>query len=267
MSEMGHSSTITEDDLLQEAMRRLDAKFAARQQPTGEAEADSQPQPRTLLQAGREVWDNRIIVETDRGIGKPDPNFEGVDLRDVTLESGQNAYDRYQELSGHIPGQKPLKEHLARLIRSQAYQSMPDGESGVLGTRLNALASLVTEYRQTAKRYLIRENVELRPLVQARQREARAAAAGNPSQRTGSQPGARELLEALSPTGTRGHTSERPAQSFLDGLRQRDTETQRNLEAIGAEREERLGKKREDDIRRADGPMKLIQQRKAQGKR
>lgn len=157
-------------------------------------------------QPGRQATFIRILIETGRGIGKPEPDFEGVDLRDVTLESGRNAYDRYQELSGHIPGQKPLKDLLVRLIKSNAYQDMPDGESGVVGTRLNALARTATQYRQAARARLLRENPELQSLVKARQRTARGAIIENRRQRTGGQPGARELLDALKAQGaTYGH--------------------------------------------------------------
>lgn len=147
-----------------------------------------------------EAEHNRIMVEAEgSGIGRPSPNFEGLDLRDITLKSGQNAYDRYQELSGHIPGQKPLKSYLASLIRSQGYQDMPDGASDVVGTRLNALSAATTRYRQAARAFLLRENAELRPLVRARQREARGIIAQNRLQRPKGKPGGRELLDALKP--------------------------------------------------------------------
>lgn len=202
-----------------------------------------------------EAEHSRILIETGRGIGKPEPDFEGVDLRDVTLESGQNAYDRYQELSGHIPGQKPLKDHLARLIKSTAYQDMPDGEAGVTGTRLNALSRTVQEYRQAAKKYLLWENAEIRPLVQARQRAARGAILENRNQRTGSQPGARELLDALGPQEAGVPSGRGGAQRILDQLRAQEAARRTitgGLEAVSAERRERLRRKREDDIRRAD---------------
>ncbi|MGO4839423.1 hypothetical protein AB4144_44975, partial [Rhizobiaceae sp. 2RAB30] len=40
-----------------------------------------------------EAEHSRIILETGKGIGKPDPKFEGVDLRDITLSDGRQAYD------------------------------------------------------------------------------------------------------------------------------------------------------------------------------
>lgn len=144
-----------------------------------------------------EAEHNRIMLQTGKGIGKPDPKFEGVDLRDVTLEkNGQNAYERFQELSGQIPGRKSLRSILERLIKSNAYQDMPDGEAGVVGTRLNALSRTVQEYRQAARSHLIRENPDLQPLVKQRQRAARGAILENRNSRqTGG--GARALLDAL----------------------------------------------------------------------
>ena len=144
-----------------------------------------------------EAEHNRIMLQTGKGIGKPDPKFEGVDLRDVTLKkNGQNAYERFQELSGQIPGRKSLRSILERLIKSDAYQDMPDGEAGVVGTRLNALSRTVQEYRQAARAYLLRENPDLQPLVKARQKAARGAIIEN---RNARQAGgsAQALLDAL----------------------------------------------------------------------
>ncbi|WP_404934268.1 hypothetical protein [Nitratireductor sp. L15S-10] len=148
-----------------------------------------------------EAEHNRIMIETDRGIGSVDPDLDGTDLRDITLDTGQNAYDRLQELSGHIPGEKPLKAHLAKLIRSNTYQDLPDGDSGVKGTRLNALGRLVGQYRTAAKKVLLREAPELRLLVKSRQRAAHGAYLKNKGVRK-SEASARALLEALSPQGT-----------------------------------------------------------------
>ena len=118
---------------------------------------------------------NRIMLQTGKGIQKPSPQFEGVDLRDTKLADGRNAYERLQELAGKVPGQKSLKAVLKDLIESQVYQEMPDGDSSVRGTRLNALAARVQRYREAAKKVLIRENPELQALIKARQREAAGA--------------------------------------------------------------------------------------------
>lgn len=144
-----------------------------------------------------EAENTRLLVETGTGVFKPDPKFEGMDLRDITLSNGQNAYDRYQELAGQLPGRKSLKRYLANIIRSQRYQDLPDGDRAVKGTRIHALGVMVTKYREVARKVLVRESPELRALVKARQREARGAYIKNRQERQKGEPGARQLLEAL----------------------------------------------------------------------
>lgn len=142
-----------------------------------------------------EAEHNRIMLQTDKGLGKPDPKFEGVDLRDITLSDGKNAYQRYQELAGHLPGVPSLKEELRKLIETDTYQDLPDGEPQTAGTRINALGRVVGRYRQAARRVLLNENPELRQLVGERQRQAAGAYQENRAWRR--DPGAHELLEAL----------------------------------------------------------------------
>lgn len=130
-----------------------------------------------------EAENNRIMLETGHSVSKVSPEFQGLDLRDITLASGQNAYDRLQELGAQIPGQHSLKKLLANNIRSNAYKDMPDGEPGVSGTRINRLAVVAQKYREAAKKYLLTENKELQQLVRQRQREAQGAMVENRKQR------------------------------------------------------------------------------------
>ncbi|MER9852268.1 hypothetical protein NKJ55_34280 [Mesorhizobium sp. M0106] len=149
-----------------------------------------------------EAEHNRIMLQTDTGIGKPSAKFEGLDLRDITLTTGKNAYQRLQELSGHLPNGAPsLKEVLKDIIQSEAYQDLPDGDSDVQGTRLNVLGKKVQAYREAAKKVLIQENPELQPLVKARQRDTLGAIVENQRSRAARQPGARELIDALTNGG------------------------------------------------------------------
>lgn len=144
-----------------------------------------------------EAEHNRIMLQTDKGIGKPSFKFEGVDLRDITLQDGKNAYQRLQELSGHLPNGAPsLKTVIGKLISQEAYQDLPDGDSDVKGTRLNIIGQKVQEYREKAKKVLLRDYPELRPLVQARQRETRGAILENRQQR---QTPLAQVMDALTP--------------------------------------------------------------------
>lgn len=118
---------------------------------------------------------NRIMLETNEGLSMPQPTHNGLDLRDVTLKSGQNAYDRYQELAAKPEAGVPsLKESLERLIRSKDYEDMPDGETGQPGSRLNAIQGIVQKYRQAGFKKLQEENPELR--TQMLQHKYKAAA-------------------------------------------------------------------------------------------
>lgn len=144
-----------------------------------------------------EAENNRILLQTGKGISKPDPKFEGVDLRDIKLSTGGTAYEAYQRLSGHLPKRPSLKEFLAREIRKPVYQDLPDGDSDVTGTRLNHLGRVVGKYREAARKELVRQHPELKAVIQQRQREARGALLENRHERLKGEPGAQELLRAL----------------------------------------------------------------------
>ena len=143
-----------------------------------------------------EAEHNRIMLQTDSGLGKPGTKIGDVDLRDLTLKDGKNAYQRLQELSGHLPKGPSLKEMLAKVIKSDAYQDLPDGDAGVSGTRLNRLGKVVQQYREQAKKVFLRENPELQPLIKQRQRDARGAAIINRQERLNGGSGAKDILKA-----------------------------------------------------------------------
>lgn len=144
-----------------------------------------------------EAEHNRIMLQTDKGIGKPGFKFEGVDLRDLTLADGKNAYQRLQELSGHIPGQPSLKAVLAKIIKTKEYQDLVDGDSEIKGTRLNALGQAVQKYRESAKKVFLQQNPELHSLIGKRQREVRGAVLTNQQSKGQPGPAASAILKAL----------------------------------------------------------------------
>lgn len=143
-----------------------------------------------------EAEHNRIMIETGKFLGKPSPDLGGTDLRDVTLSTGRNAYDRLQELGGQLPNSPSLRERLKEIIKADWYQDLPDGGSDVKGTRLNVLSQVTKKYREVAKAILLAENPELQQTAYKRQVEAVKARQRNMVKR---EPGARELLEALTP--------------------------------------------------------------------
>jgi len=143
----------------------------------------------------------RIIEETGAGFSKPQPVREGLDLRDVVLEDGRNAYDKLQELAARPwPGAITLKQALARVIKSNDYQSLVDGPAEVKGTKLYALAGLVSKYRQGAFKRLQSESPLLRSMLRKRQMDVRSELLAK--RKSGSQPGeTQRLFDAL---GIRG---------------------------------------------------------------
>lgn len=116
---------------------------------------------------------NRIILETGEGIRPPSASSWGVDLRDINLKDGRNAYDLYQERVTEV-GNVGLKKTLDRLIKSKSYQKLVDGPSDVKGTKLNALSRTVSKYREIAKKSLLRDYPELREVATKKQKEVRS---------------------------------------------------------------------------------------------
>jgi|GEM_PF-1646787 len=107
----------------------------------------------------------RLGLEGSSVMGPPSYKigFKGgeVDLRDITLTTGENAYTKLQELSGK-PGTnaKPLRDLIAKLMASDAYQRAPDGDMQTPLTRPWMLARQVSKYREAAaKRIRMDKNV------------------------------------------------------------------------------------------------------------
>jgi hypothetical protein len=95
----------------------------------------------------------RMAHEHDVALGAPAPTIDGVDLRDITLKNGRNAYTVYQDYAARpSPSAKPLKEVVASVMKSRGYQRAPDGEAGTRGTKLWMIAGPVAKYRDAALR-------------------------------------------------------------------------------------------------------------------
>lgn len=133
----------------------------------------------------------RIIEETGKGIGRISPNRNGVDLRDVILEDGRNAYDVLQEYAG-----EGLKDALAKVIQSENYQKLVDGDAETEGTKLSVLADVVSKFRTRAFKRLKAESPLLRANLMKRQLDVKAELLSKRSESRGQpEPGARELID------------------------------------------------------------------------
>jgi hypothetical protein len=115
----------------------------------------------------------RMAIETGKIVETPAPVLGGVDLRELTLSAGENAYEKYQQLAGN-PGQGvSLKTIAARLIQTERYQLAPDGDAGTKGTKLALLAEIVSKRREAALKHLKRDPV-VRDAFRADDLKARA---------------------------------------------------------------------------------------------
>ncbi|WP_269929941.1 hypothetical protein [Aminobacter sp. HY435] len=115
----------------------------------------------------------RLLVETGTAISAPQPNHDGVDLREITLSDGANAYEQYQKWAGHPPKGPALKTLIAKRMASETYQLAPDGAMDVKGTKLWLLHPIVNSYRTRAMKLLKRDPV-IRDAFRAADLKARA---------------------------------------------------------------------------------------------
>ena len=117
-------------------------------------------------------------------VGRTLEAIGGVDLRDVRLESGQTAYDRYQELAAETVFEgKNMEQALAAFIADPRYADAPDDPKELKGSRRYGLARIVNKRRRAAMLLLKAGSEELQKLIaEAKGRERRARA---PEVRTG----------------------------------------------------------------------------------
>ncbi|MBZ9939205.1 hypothetical protein LB518_23110 [Mesorhizobium sp. BR1-1-16] len=98
----------------------------------------------------REV--ERQVLEGGSTFAPPSARIKGgVDLRDITLKDGRNAYEVYQQLAGKPgPNVRSLKQVVAKAITSPVYAKAPDGPAEIKGTKLWLLSGFVVRYRNAA---------------------------------------------------------------------------------------------------------------------
>lgn len=131
------------------------------------------------------LWtdDNGSLVDGEmqrlalEGYGVGNPSWEmgskggKVDLRDITLTTGENAYIKLQQLAGQpTPKARTLRDAVAKVMRSNAYQRAPDGESGTRGTKMWILMGVIGKYRDVASKR-IRADKNVREALMATQRK------------------------------------------------------------------------------------------------
>ena len=109
---------------------------------------------------------DRMAVTANKALSPPAYVVEGVDLRDMYLEDGENAYARVARYAGRPgDGVRPLKEAMRDLILSEAYQQLPDGDANASGTRQFALGRLASRYRHEGWNAVLRSSPKLRKAI------------------------------------------------------------------------------------------------------
>ena len=100
----------------------------------------------------------RLALESGRMPVRVSPNVAGIDLRNITMSNGKNAYEEYQRLSGKpIEGMKPLSKVLTQYVQTDRYKRAPDGDVDVKGTKLWLLHKYTSKYRTAAFKKLKRD--------------------------------------------------------------------------------------------------------------
>jgi hypothetical protein len=107
------------------------------------------------------------------GFGKPSKIYGGMDLSKwVNPSTGQDAYDRLQELTGQVGGEgHKMSDALSNLIGSRAYQSLPQVNQGenqyqkMNNPRIQAVNSVIGQYRQMATYQMLREYPQIATVI------------------------------------------------------------------------------------------------------
>lgn len=113
----------------------------------------------------REVDDDVIgeMAKLSYAFSMPSQRLQGVDLTLYT-NGKQDAYDRYLELTGTVRlDGKTLSQALSRVIRSPEYAKAPEpvDRSEMFNPRVKMIRAVLGEYRDAARRKILREYPEV----------------------------------------------------------------------------------------------------------
>jgi hypothetical protein len=97
----------------------------------------------------------RLIIEAGSTLAGVSPRVGVVDLRDFTLSTGENAFEKYQQLSSRPTAKAPTQRSaIAKLMATDGYKRAPDGEVGLKGSKLWKLHKVQAQYAEAALRVL-----------------------------------------------------------------------------------------------------------------
>lgn len=131
----------------------------------------------------------RMIAEEGASFGPSPYNVGGVDLRDIQMVNGRNAYDQYQEWVGRPTKNGPtLKDTVAKIIKTPGYRKAPDGDAGTRGTKQAMIAGTISKFRESAAQRL-RADANVREAMFEKQRDVAKAYATTSAPKTPEQQG------------------------------------------------------------------------------
>jgi hypothetical protein len=123
----------------------------------------------------REVDDEGIqeMARLQAGFSMPGVTVDGVDITQYRTSGGQNAYDRYLELSGTIRANgKTMGQAVNALIQSPSYRNLPeptgDPKQDAYNPRVRAIKTVMDGYRDAARSTLLREIPDLQEEIRRR---------------------------------------------------------------------------------------------------
>jgi hypothetical protein len=109
---------------------------------------------------------------TGTSLTAPTPRVEGIDLREVTLEKGGNAFEEYNKLIAKPKGTRmDLTAALEKTVTSPQYQAAPHGASGDANTKEKMVADVINSYRAAALAQLKMEHKDLREALGKKARD------------------------------------------------------------------------------------------------
>jgi hypothetical protein len=117
---------------------------------------------------------NQALDESFQATGHyiqgPNPRLSSAqfDMRDLKLENGRSAFERFSELAGHPAGAPSLKDTLSNIVQSGAYKAAPHGASSMEGTKENMLSGVISKYHTGAEGALTAES----PIFAAKRSQA-----------------------------------------------------------------------------------------------
>lgn len=123
------------------------------------------------------------LAKLQYGFAKAPRNLQGFDLTAFHNQEGQDAYDRYQQLTGETKiGGQTMAESLGRLVKSQRYQAMeaPTQHGDDSNPRVMAVRQLIADYRQRSMQQVLTEYPQIGRAMQAYRQQQKGAATPSP---------------------------------------------------------------------------------------